>query len=371
MHARAASVGSTFGRPTSAQRPELMAAAARLRIHYPRLADIRDQPATWWREVLAIVHYAPETPGREPPSLPLADLPAARVMMPVLAGLDGTVEVWRLAGPMSSGQHGRVRYRRGDRLLFAALSIAEQEFADSRGDARAQGLRDATRAAYHELFAALTALGYPHPLRIWNVLPEINGQTRHGERYWLFNVARQEAFMGMQRAIRNNVPAASALGSPQPGPVTVYCIAGAEAPIALENPRQAHAWDYPAQYGPRSPTFARACIEPGPAPILFVSGTSSIVGYETAHAGDVRAQTQETVRNIRAVLAAANQRLGIERFALDRLSYKVYVRRSEDLQLIEHELRQAIGPAPPALYLKADICRRDLLVEIEAVGCAA
>jgi enamine deaminase RidA (YjgF/YER057c/UK114 family) len=177
--------------------------------------------------------------------------------------------------------------------------------------------------------------------------------------------------MGVQRAVRNNVPAASALGSPQPGPVTVYCIAGAEAPIALENPRQTHAWDYPPQYGPRSPTFARGCIEPGPAPTLFVSGTSSIVGYETAHAGDVRAQTQETVRNIRAVLAAANQRLGVERFALDRLSYKVYVRRSEDLQLIERELREAIGPAAPALYLKADICRRDLLVEIEAVGCAA
>lgn len=342
-----------------------MAAAAKLHIDYPRFADIRQHPAWWWRDVLAIVHYAHEG---DPPPLPLADLPATRVMMPVLAGLDGTVEVWRLAGPMSSGEHGRVRYRRSERLLFAALSIAEQEFAAAPGDSPASALRSATRAAYRELFAALTALGFPHPLRIWNVLPEINGQTQEGERYWHFNGARQEAFMGVAREIRGNVPAASALGSPQPGPLTVYCIAGAQAPIALENPRQSPAWDYPPQYGPRSPTFARACIESGPNRTLFISGTSSIVGYETAHPGDVRAQTQETVRNIRAVLAAANERLGVDRFALERLSYKIYVRHSEDLSNIEQELRRAIGPAARALYLKADICRRDLLVEIEAVG---
>jgi len=342
-----------------------MAAAAKLHLDYPRLADIRQHPATWWRDVLAIVHYAHE--GAAPP-LPLADLPAAHVMMPVLAGLDGTVEVWRLAGPMSSGELGRVQYRRSQRLLFAALNIAEQEFATPTGDSPASPLRSATRAAYVELFGALSALGYPHPLRIWNVLPEINGQSRDGERYWDFNDGRQEAFMGVERDIRGNVPAASALGSPQPGPLTVYCIASPQVPIALENPRQSHAWDYPPQYGPRCPTFARACIERGPTQTLFVSGTASIVGHETAHPGDVCAQTRETVRNLRAVLAAANERLGAERFALERLSYKVYVRRSEDRSNIEQELRRAIGPAARALYLKADICRRDLLVEIEAVG---
>lgn len=283
----------------------MMAAAAKLHIDYPRLADIRSHPASWWRDVLAIVHYAAEG---EPAALPMADLPAARVMMPVLAGLDGAVEIWRLAGPMSSGEHGRVQYRRSERLLFAALSIAEQEFAAADGDSRVHGLRSATRAAYSELFGALTALGFPHPLRIWNVLPEINGQTPDGERYWHFNGARREAFIGVRRNIRGNVPAASALGSPQPGPLTVYCIAGA------------------------------------------------------------RAQTRETVHNIRALLAAANARLGIERFALEQLSYKVYVRHSEQLAPIEQELRRAIGPAARTLYLKADICRRDLLVEIEAVG---
>lgn len=342
-----------------------MAAAASLQLDYPRLADIRQLPAAWWRQVLAIVQYSQQP---EPPRLPPADLPAAHVMMPVLGGPDSIVEVWRLADPMSSGQHGRVHYRRSEHLLFAALSIAEQEFTGLHPDVRAGALRSATSAAYCELFGALTSLGVPHPVRIWNVLPEITGQTPEGERYWHFNGARQEAFSGVQRATRGNVPAASALGSPQPGPLTVYCIASVRPPIALENPRQSHAWDYPPQYGPCSPTFARACVENGPGETLFVSGTASIVGSQTAHPGDVRAQTRETVRNLRAVLAAANARHATERYALERLSYKVYVRYAGDLADIEQELRAAIGPEARALFLQADICRRDLLVEIEAVG---
>jgi chorismate lyase / 3-hydroxybenzoate synthase len=342
-----------------------MAAAAKLQLDYPRLADLRLHPASWWRDVLALVCYAQHG---EALASPLPEVASAQVMMPVLAGDDGTVELWRVPGPMQSGQHGRVHYRRNQRMLFAALSVAEQEFAPASAEGSGSALRGATRTVYRELFDALSALGYPHPLRIWNVLPEINGHGPEGERYWQFNGARQEAFIGVRREICGNVPAASALGSPSAGPLTVYCIASAQAPIALENPRQRSAWDYPPQYGPQSPTFARGCIESGSAQTLFVSGTASIVGYQTAHAGDVRAQTRETLRNIGAVLAAANTRLGSKRHVLERLSYKVYVRRPEDLSHIDQELRRAIGTDAPALYLKADICRRDLLVEIEAVG---
>ncbi|MGA2024730.1 MAG: hypothetical protein ABSH23_08230 [Steroidobacteraceae bacterium] len=340
-----------------------MGHATKLQIDYQRLANIRQHPAAWWQDVLAVVHFE-----RDAPSPPLPDIPAARVMLPVLNGGDGTVEVWRLAGPMQSGQHGRVQYRRNGRLLFASLSVAEQEFTLAPPDAGHSALWGATQTAYRELFDTLSALGFEYPLRIWNFLPEIHGQTAEGERYWHFNSARQEAFMGVRRAISGTVPAASAVGSRRDSPVTIFCIASASAPIALENPRQRSAWTYPPQYGPKSPTFARACIEGGAAQTLFVSGTASIVGHETAHPGDVQAQTEETLRNVRAVLAAANACIGAERYTLERLSYKVYLRRPEDLAPVNAELRRAIGEAAPILYLQADICRRELLVELEAVG---
>jgi enamine deaminase RidA (YjgF/YER057c/UK114 family) len=199
-------------------------------------------------------------------------------------------------------------------------------------------------------------------------MPHINGATASGERYFYFNDARHSAFLDARRSIAGNVPAASALGLAASNTLTVYCIAAAQEPIALENPRQRSAWAYPRQYGPTSPTFARACIERGPGATLFISGTASIVGHATAHPGDARAQTLETVRNIRAVLDAANARVSPARYAMDGLRYKVYVRCAADLPAIDSELRAQIGHAAPVLYLQADICRGDLLLEIEAVG---
>ena len=79
----------------------------------------------------------------------------------------------------------------------------------------------------------------------------------------------------------------------------------------IENPRQTSAYHYPPKFGKHSPIFSRACS--GAArqrPSLFISGTASIVGHETIHPGDVRAQTRETMANINALLDEANRLFG-------------------------------------------------------------
>src|ERR1700684_2123796 len=129
------------------------------------------------------------------------------------------------------------------------------------------------------MFGALESLAFPYPLRIWNFLSEINRVSGDGERYWHFNGARQEVFLGLNRSLAGNVPAARAVGVGAASPVPSTCMPSGRSPIALENPRQCSAWSYPAQYGPRSPTFARACIADDAAPTLFISRTASIVGH--------------------------------------------------------------------------------------------
>ncbi|EGD02649.1 endoribonuclease L-PSP, partial [Burkholderia sp. TJI49] len=116
--------------------------------------------------------------------------------------------------------------------------------------------------------------------------------------------------------------------------------------------------------------FARAAAWPHApgAPVLFVSGTASIVGHRTVHAGDVVAQTRETIANLVAVLEQA-ARQGHGPFTLADLNYRVYVRDAADgaaLAAIERVLREAAGPDLRALFVHADVCRDDLLVEIEA-----
>ena len=107
-------------------------------------------------------------------------------------------------------------------------------------------------------------------------------RDRHGlERYRQFNIGRQDAFLDSHRGATGNVPAASAIGLAG-GPLSVAFLAGATPALAVENPRQVSAYLYPADYGPRSPTFSRAVRATlSGQEALFVSGTASIVGHRT------------------------------------------------------------------------------------------
>jgi enamine deaminase RidA (YjgF/YER057c/UK114 family) len=153
-----------------------------------------------------------------------------------------------------------------------------------------------------------------------------------------------------------------------PHRLQIYFIASHVRPLPIENPRQVSAFHYPSKYGPKSPTFARAVVLPiEPEPLLLISGTASIVGHESVHHGDVAAQTLETITNLSALVGAANQRIGRTAFSLDHLAYRIYIRRQADFATVRAVFETKLG-ASSRHEVRADICRPDLLVEIEASG---
>ncbi|WP_245800335.1 Rid family hydrolase [Thiomonas intermedia] len=296
-----------------------------------------------------------------------AALCLAHVRVEPLADQPEVCEAWLTRGPLQHGRAGPMRWSGNADLVFGVVEIAEHarpELPDSTPP-----LQAAAREAYAALFGTLDVLGYPYLLRVWNHVPDING-TSHGlERYRLFNIGRQDAFLAHGRTVDGgSVPAASALGAATGAPLLVYGIAARQAPTAIENPRQVSAYDYPRDYGPRSPTFSRASLARlGSQHLLFISGTASIVGHRTLHAHDVAEQTRETLRNIDAVLKQAHEH-GAAGISLADLHFKVYVRHGSDWPVIRAELRRAVGANVRAIALQADVCRQDLLVEIEASG---
>ncbi|HSZ08346.1 MAG TPA: hypothetical protein VK794_07425 [Steroidobacteraceae bacterium] len=322
------------------------------------------QPDSWWQSVLGVVGF------EKSPTLARTRIPVTASMTPALGASD-LCEVWRVTAPqmLSSGgesAQGRVRYRGSNDLLFGSVAITEQAI-DARNEA--ETLLRATEAAYQEIFDVLNETGHRHLIRIWNYLPRINARAGGDERYRLFNSARQMAFRNSGRATMGTVPAASALGSPAGSPISIHFLAARGAPRMIENPRQTSAYHYPRKFGRHSPIFSRACLW-GDSGIgtLFVSGTASIVGHETIHPGNVVAQTRETMVNITALLEQANRIVGAPRYSLEGLNLKVYVRNPTDLPDIQATLSQLLRRAKGIVYLQADVCREDLLVEIEAVG---
>ena len=270
---------------------------------------------------------------------------------------------WSAGPDLHTQRHGCVHYTGDGQWLHGHAEVDDSMLGG--------GLHAAAYRAYTDLFAVLTSSRSPYLLRLWNYIARINAPDTDGqERYRHFNAGRQQAFIDARRSAFDGTPAACALGTTD-GPLRVYFLAGPRAPLAIENPRQISAYRYPARYGARSPTFSRAALADigGGRQALFISGTASIVGHTTLHLGDVRRQTEESLANMAAVREVAALRAGAA-FPASELIYTVYVRHRSDLAVVREAFEQHVGAysvaAREAVYLQADICRAELLVEIEA-----
>jgi chorismate lyase/3-hydroxybenzoate synthase len=269
--------------------------------------------------------------------------PSMRVRCALLAG-PRTPETW----------HAGAGYR---------AVVLEQ--SESNGD-----IADAAQRIYADLIAYVRGSSHPYLLRIWNYLGAINAGDGDAERYRRFCVGRAAA---VDAAFNDPPPAATAIGNDDgAGTLQVVALCSREPGIALENPRQTPAWSYPRDYGPVAPGFSRGALlgTDGDTPRLLASGTASIVGHVSQHVGDVVEQLRESLRNLEALLAVGNQRSG-RVFALAGCeALRVYLRRAEDLQVAQAVIAASGLPEERVLYLRGDVCRRELDVELEGVFAA-
>lgn len=270
---------------------------------------------------------------------------------------DAPLETWQVPGPVSFGRDGALRWSTDGASMFGAVEVEE---------AAAGGIVGAAEQAYRVLHDALDRHGFPHVLRIWNYLDAITEGDGDLERYRQFCVGRARGFGAFDAA---RLPAATAIGCRDGRRVLqVYWLAARRPGTPLENPRQVSAYRYPRQYGPQPPTFARAMLPPAGSDMpLLLSGTASVVGHETRHADSLHAQLDETFANLRSLLDEAHRRrpgLPPQLGADTRL--KVYLRDVAERAAVEAALAR-LAPGVPTVLLQADICRRDLRIEIDGV----
>jgi chorismate lyase / 3-hydroxybenzoate synthase len=281
--------------------------------------------------------------------------PLAQVEMePLLGG--AFAELWIADRRCRRGREGRVDYSESGEVLFGTLELPEDG-----------PLEAAAQEAYREALSFVRGSMYPNLFRMWNHFPSINATPGGLERYRRFCMGRHDGFLGAGFLGEGDLPAASGVGT-DGGPLHVYFLTSRRSVRHVENPRQVSAFRYPQKYGPRSPSFARASVvEWDNETQVFISGTASIVGHESAHEGDLAAQLGETMENMKAVLGAATGGAAGDFRAAPNALFKVYVRRSDDASPLAAELARHIAPESRAVYLRADICREELLLEIEAV----
>ena len=103
----------------------------------------------------------------------------------------------------------------------------------------------------------------------------------------------------------------------------------------------------------------------------FISGTASITASESRHHNSVERQTRQSLENIEALIGSDSFRchgFGSRGATLDDLAVaRVYVKRPEDYGPVRAICRARLGDLP-TIYVVGDICRPELLVEVEGVA---
>lgn len=267
------------------------------------------------------------------------------------------VQCWRTTGPVRHFRKGRLVVHSAPGLAMIAATAMDQ------GDPET-----AAETLYDDLIATAEKLGCPHVLRIWQYLPRITEPLGEEDRYRAYCAGRRRALTRLGQHRDSTLPAACLLGD-QGDSILLYALVASTPGTQVENPRQVSAFHYPPQYGKASPSFSRALAKQWPdgRRQLYISGTASVVGHATLH-DTALAQTRETLANLEALITAGVPNGGPEASGLAAINpIKVYVRHRADYPIVRQELDARLPANHPVLYLQADVCRPDLLVEIEGI----
>ncbi len=196
-------------------------------------------------------------------------------------------------------------------------------------------------------------------VRQWNYIERITFEDQDNQHYQEFNDARSELYSQCEWV--DGYPAATGIGA-LAGGVTIDFDATVGLPIAaIDNKMQvaAHAYSKDVLLGEKSqkttPKFERAKLT---GDMLYISGTAAIRGEESLVGVSAAEQTRITLENIDELLRESE--CGAAR------TLRVYIKHKEDFE----QIRDVVEEYAPydALYIFADICRDELLVEIESVA---
>jgi enamine deaminase RidA (YjgF/YER057c/UK114 family) len=242
--------------------------------------------------------------------------------------------------------------------------------------------RNAAEAAFSQMQAILEKEGmsFNHVVRQWNYIGNILEIKNGFQNYQVFNEVRSE-FYKKYRTV-HGYPAATGIGMQLGGVNIDFCAVMANNEIMIkpiENPNQVNAYDYDQQVLrgmpcegmsiKHPPQFERALLLSGKVKsTLFISGTASIIGQDTIGTDDVDKQTFVTIDNINKLTDQKRIGQNISDKDIDWGKFiliRVYVKNQQDFSGVK-SICAGKFPEVPMTLIESDICRDNLLVEIEA-----
>ncbi len=226
-------------------------------------------------------------------------------------------------------------------------------------------------------------MNFGNIVRQWNYIPSIlsvnkfeNGSLQN---YQIFNDIRALYFD--PEMFKNGFPAATGIGANYGSVIIDFIAVNSEdetTVIPIKSPVQQNAYSYSekvlegealsGESGKKPPLFERGkLVSYTDRNYVFISGTASIKGENTISTGDVEEQTKITIDNIKELTVKKNmESIGVAGDDTPTYDYvRVYMKNRTDFKVVKKIVEQQMK-VKDIIYVEADICRNNLLVEIEA-----
>jgi len=267
-------------------------------------------------------------------------------------------------------------FQRGDMKMIFAAGLSR---SSENGDIMQQSL-DAFKLLQDILVEE--KMEFSDIVRQWNYIEQITGidinNNSTSQHYQIFNDVRSKFYQ--LACFDHGYPAATGIGMEYGGICIDFIAAKIQnknSIIGLKSPVQLDAYAYSKEvlaenntmsdFCRTTPKFERAKILITPEnKWIFISGTAAIVGQASIPQLNVEQQTEMTIHNIMSLISTENlQKHGIshvEKASINHL--RVYVKYKNDIQQVK-DICLNYFPQIPIAFAVADICRPELLVEIE------
>jgi enamine deaminase RidA (YjgF/YER057c/UK114 family) len=282
--------------------------------------------------------------------------PIAGVQLWVAQSTDGTS---RVASYVVDGQPVGRRFK-SDHLCYTALACVgpsrELGTGEPRGEHAASMFKEAAR------FLGGAGLVFRDVIRTWIYVPELL------EWYDEFNVARRRVFKDVGLIDDGQarwLPASTGIQGKCPvgrackmGVLAATRTNGAAVEVGMvASPGQCEAFEYGS-------AFSRAVeVRDEAHSQMYISGTASIeVGGATVHVGDIEKQVAHTLAVMRDLLGACGHTFK------DIAHFTAFLKRPEYLAPFRRVAEREGVDCRLAVETIADVCRDDLLVELEAMS---
>lgn len=306
--------------------------------------------------------------------------------MPVLSyvaqpSLDSglTVEVHSYRkGPMD-----KITYKELNNFSYVLLENVSGRFLFAGGfqsDILNKSIAEQSVDVFRMISEVLDTEGFPinSITRQWNYIEKITALEGTRQHYQDFNDARSQFYN--QVSWENGYPSATGIGVTHGGiliDIDAVILNDVDCYVTpLDNRLQIAAHRYSEevliseQAVKTTPKFERGkCMNFGDNGIIYISGTAAIRGEESLREADLAEQLYATMENIAYLISLENVTLAGAscRFQPMVTMLRVYLKDMSSVREAK-ELMDAFRLNIPVVYLWADICRDELLIEIEGIA---